>query len=73
MLTFVRQHEDRLLADLKASERAQLLKLLGKIMLAARSARSSSPPPPKALPKKSASKSANGGVAASPGRRTRAR
>jgi DNA-binding MarR family transcriptional regulator len=32
MLAFVRQHEDRVLRALSASERQQLLKLLGKIM-----------------------------------------
>ena len=50
MVSFVRQHEDRLLAELKASERQQLLKLLGKVMLAARGPRNSSqsqPPSPK--------------------------
>ena len=43
MITFVRQHEDRVLSELKASERQQLLKLLSKVMLGgARAARSSS-------------------------------
>jgi hypothetical protein len=62
MLTFVRQHEDRLLGDLKASERTQLLKLLGKVMLAARGTRPTAP-----------KKSANGGSPASTGRRARSR
>lgn len=62
MLTFVRQHEDRLLADLKPSERTQLLKLLGKVMLAARGTRPTSP-----------KKSDDGGSPASSARRARAR
>jgi DNA-binding MarR family transcriptional regulator len=62
MLTFVRQHEDRLLADLKTSERQQLLKLLGKVMLAARGTRPTAP-----------KKSANGGNTASANRRPRSR
>jgi DNA-binding MarR family transcriptional regulator len=33
MLAFVRQHEDRVLSGFSASERQQLLKLLGKVML----------------------------------------
>jgi DNA-binding MarR family transcriptional regulator len=62
MISFVRQHEDRLMADLKPAERQQLLKLLGKVMLAARGTRPSSP-----------KKSANGGSSASTGRRARPR
>ncbi|HET8938241.1 MAG TPA: MarR family transcriptional regulator [Polyangiales bacterium] len=34
MITFVRQHEDRVLEELKPTERTQLLKLLAKVMLA---------------------------------------
>jgi DNA-binding MarR family transcriptional regulator len=33
MLAFVRQHENRVLSEFSASERQQLLKLLGKVML----------------------------------------
>jgi DNA-binding MarR family transcriptional regulator len=54
MVTFVRSHEDRVLSDLKPSERQTLLKLLSKVMLAgARAQRSNankrpSTPPPSA-------------------------
>lgn len=51
MITFVRQHEDRVLSELKPSERQQLLKLLSKVMLAgARAARSSSTKRPSSAP-----------------------
>ena len=63
MVSFVRQHEDRLLVDLKPSERQQLLRLLGKVMLAARGTRPTSP----------AKKSANGGQSASTARGVRQR
>jgi len=51
MITFVRQHEDRVLSELKSSERQQLLKLLSKVMLAgARAARPPSTKRPSAAP-----------------------
>jgi DNA-binding MarR family transcriptional regulator len=51
MITFVRQHEDRVLSELKSSERQQLVKLLSKVMLAgARAARASSTKRPSAAP-----------------------
>lgn len=39
MLSFVRQHEERVLSELTSSERQALLKLLGKVMLAGARAR----------------------------------
>jgi DNA-binding MarR family transcriptional regulator len=63
MITFVRQHEDRVLSELKPTERQQLLKLLGKVMLAGARA-----------PRPAAPKRANGnGSSAAPGRRARTR
>lgn len=51
MVTFVRQHEDRVLSELKSSERQQLLKLLNKVTLAgARGARPSSTKRPSTSP-----------------------
>jgi DNA-binding MarR family transcriptional regulator len=51
MITFVRQHEDRVLSELKSSERQQLLKLLTKVMMAgARAPRPSSAKRPSTPP-----------------------
>lgn len=56
MITFVRQHEDRVLSELKTSERQQLLKLLSKVMLAgARAARNGTTKRPSTPPTNSTS------------------
>lgn len=63
MVTFVRQHEDRVLDELKPNERTQLLKLLAKVMLAgARAERSGA-----------AKRATSNGGSTPPGKRARTR
>ena len=60
MITFVRQHEDRVLSELKVSERQQLLKLLSKVMLGgARAPRPSATKRPSSAPSSSTGSSTN--------------